>query len=1229
MKRVLALLPVLLVLLLVVLLALPLTDTGSRALLRMVERYTPLTFDYGGGSLYGRFQLHSVRLPAGDVLVELEGVEAAVKAACLVQGQLCFERLSARRIAVTVSASEEDSGDSDNAPDTTPLVFPLRILAPQIELAGLEVNWPGGSWVQDRTQLSAQVETTGIYVNGARIRGARLTLEPGDETDRSRVELPAIWLPFELAVDQLELVQSSWDLAGQEGQLARAGLQGRWVGPRLQIAGAALRHSDWGQADIAGELRFERDWPVDARASVVLNPELPGIAELQPGPLSLAASGDLGALVLSLEGTGARQLQVRGTVDTLDSDMAFDAEAQLSWQGELALSSLVALPQESPPVTLHSPLSLSVEGNLQQQTLLAGANASGLGYKGVALLLEGQWRGSELRLDSLSALEPGEQGSALLAKGRLQLDTAPSLALSISSPGLTLPSFSDYLFGRIQGELKLAATLADEGWALDLQNVELSGEVNGLPAKVRGVLGVDSERYLTSGQLDFDVNGARGLLRAATAQGGDSLVRLAVDDLSRWQRDSRGSLSASARLRPSLLAGDFEFAAEDVVWQGAGLEQGSASGRFNLQGEGSLQAEVLLRGLKQGDVLVHRSELAVEGRGASYRLYWQSKGDIEGTLAMTAQRTGGDWLRWRGELAATELQTPLGRWTLPQPVQLSLREGVFDVAPHCWQQSATELCLQQGRVGTTGEVALSLGGDAALLQQFASEGVRVSGRLDGELDASWTDSSPLQAHASLRLVDGEVSQQLEHSSASWRWDLLALDAQHVSGLTELSVRLQQQDVNVLGLDAAIDGNRDDALSGQLHIGNLQLAALRPFIPELARLEGSLSGELALSGTASQPDTRGRLHWQQGALRLHENPTELEQLDLRLDLQGQRMQLAGGGLLGGGDVTLQGNLQGLPDWSMTLDVKGRGNRLLYPPSLEVVVSPDLQLSARADLVTVAGEIQVEEGRLEQDQLPEGSVELSSDVVRVDYAGKEIDEQQAFATQIDLRLAIAERFRVLGSGLDARVGGDLEVRQRPGRPLQLYGNLNVVDGEFRAYGQHLNIRQGRVSFAGAPENPELELRAERDISLEQVTAGVRVGGTLDAPTLLVYSDPPMSQSEALSYLVRGRGLDAGADADGTALALSLGSGILNRSALVEGINRLPGLSQVEFGAEGSADETAATVSGYLGERIYLSYGVGLYEPVNVLTARLYLYTRLWLEVVSRLESSVDLYYSFDIE
>ena len=153
--------------------------------------------------------------------------------------------------------------------------------------------------------------------------------------------------------------------------------------------------------------------------------------------------------------------------------------------------------------------------------------------------------------------------------------------------------------------------------------------------------------------------------------------------------------------------------------------------------------------------------------------------------------------------------------------------------------------------------------------------------------------------------------------------------------------------------------------------------------------------------------------------------------------------------------------------------------------------------------------------------------------------------------------------------------------------------------------------------------------REIRTADVIVGVHLQGSLQQPVLEIFSDQVMERGEMLSYLVRGRGMDAGASADGLAMALSMGTGIVNRSVLVEELNRIPGISNVAFGSEGTDEDMAATVGGYVGNRLYLSYGMGIYEPVNVIIARLYLQTRLWLEVVSQLENSVDLYYAFDID
>jgi autotransporter translocation and assembly factor TamB len=356
---------------------------------------------------------------------------------------------------------------------------------------------------------------------------------------------------------------------------------------------------------------------------------------------------------------------------------------------------------------------------------------------------------------------------------------------------------------------------------------------------------------------------------------------------------------------------------------------------------------------------------------------------------------------------------------------------------------------------------------------------------------------------------------------------------------------------------------------------------------------------------------------------------LKALALDLTLNGQSAVISGSGLLGGGKVELKGQVLAHPQLRVELAVSGDHHQILVPPSSEILVSEELTLVLTQGLLDVRGEVRVHEGVLRHKELPVGSVGLSREVVIVDTLGNVIENESPFAVSVDIWLRIRDSFRVEGEGVRATLGGELHVTQVPGEEPQVFGSLNVIAGELEAYRQRLQVRRGRIAFTGPSDNPELDIMAEREIRADDVTVGARLQGRLDEPVLEVYSNPPMPQGETMSYLVRGRGLDSGADADGTALALSVGADVVNRSGIVAELNRLPLLSDVSFGASGGEDDTAATVSGYIGNRLYLAYGRGIYEPINELTARLYLQSRLWLEVVSRLESSVDLYYSFDID
>jgi translocation and assembly module TamB len=131
---------------------------------------------------------------------------------------------------------------------------------------------------------------------------------------------------------------------------------------------------------------------------------------------------------------------------------------------------------------------------------------------------------------------------------------------------------------------------------------------------------------------------------------------------------------------------------------------------------------------------------------------------------------------------------------------------------------------------------------------------------------------------------------------------------------------------------------------------------------------------------------------------------------------------------------------------------------------------------------------------------------------------------------------------------------------------------------------------------------------------VTAGFRVNGSARTPELSVFSDPAMGQANALSYIVAGKPLDQIGSGTGEGDALQSAARQLGTAAgglLAKNVGKRLGVD--EFGIKDSASigGAALTVGQYLSPRLYLGYGVGLFEPGQVVTLRYRLSRSLALE------------------
>jgi translocation and assembly module TamB len=291
----------------------------------------------------------------------------------------------------------------------------------------------------------------------------------------------------------------------------------------------------------------------------------------------------------------------------------------------------------------------------------------------------------------------------------------------------------------------------------------------------------------------------------------------------------------------------------------------------------------------------------------------------------------------------------------------------------------------------------------------------------------------------------------------------------------------------------------------------------------------------------------------------------------------------------------------------------------------VASPDLHVRVQGAQAQVAGAVVIPEAKLTLKELPATAVPVSSDVVLAGAPAKPPGEAALRVTSdVDIRLGNQVAFS--GFGLSGRIQGRLRVRERGTGAPTGQGELEIKEGRYRAYGQSLEIERGRILFAGPLANPSLDVRAVR--KADEVTAGLQVSGPAEAPLADLFSDPPMEDTQILSYLVLGRSLADTSGAEGALLssaASSLGAGGAGMlsSQLQQGL----GLDEVKVESEGGLEQAAVTLGRYLSPKLYVGYSMGLFESTSAVVLRYDLTKRLMIEAQSGSQSGADLFYHFE--
>jgi translocation and assembly module TamB len=165
-----------------------------------------------------------------------------------------------------------------------------------------------------------------------------------------------------------------------------------------------------------------------------------------------------------------------------------------------------------------------------------------------------------------------------------------------------------------------------------------------------------------------------------------------------------------------------------------------------------------------------------------------------------------------------------------------------------------------------------------------------------------------------------------------------------------------------------------------------------------------------------------------------------------------------------------------------------------------------------------------------------------------------------------------------------------------------------------------------FAGPITEPALDLRAQREI--DALTVGITVSGTASTPEISLFSSPALPQDRILSYLVMGKPLNELSTTEGSSLLGTAASlGLRNNDIVTGRIARTFGLDQLSLESGATLGDTSVVIGKYLTPKLYLSYGIGLFEPVGTTRLRYEINRRWSIQAEQSEETGVDVFYRIE--
>jgi translocation and assembly module TamB len=1130
-----------------------------------------------------------------------------------------------------------------------------------LQADGIQVDLPAGTAKSDDTQSSfslqppIDMQLDHVHVGALAIRQAGQPLFVSN-----RLDLAGAWTHQGLRLRKLELDAPDGH-AALDGTVAIGGdyrgdghASFAWKLGGNDYAGSLGAHSDGKLARL--KLSMTAPTPIELQLDLTQGGSYPWTARLDAprfDPKPLLGESSLKAVALSLQGSGDKrggtlnghvgldsyQLQLKPLRARFSDDFKTltleqlqlgspQVKGNVAIKGELQLDAKpisgtldirwqdLELPADLAGQLLASHGELSAHGSAQQFHV---EGAVSIGPPGKLADLKLDLDGTQQRI-ALHALELKQARGGMQVHGDLTLQ--PAFAWNVQAlaskldPGQLLANWN----GSLDFDLANSGQLVQQHPEGSLDIRKLTGQLRQRQIRGNGKLHLSASEVL-DGRLDLASGGSTIRIDARAGDSNDAKLDLAIASLGDWLPNAGGRLNGNFAIRGKApaLSINGTLGAQSLSYQQQKIQHlqlilgvpdiSHPSGKLDLQTQG-----VVAAGMDFQSVDLH-----AEGSQASHRLTLDARGQqLSARLALDGSEKNDSWT---GSLTTLDLAPQnLPPWRLQKTTTLRYADGTISMSELCLSAGDPLLCItgKQDKPGNLDASYRLRQLPLALITTAIGSAdlpVVAAGSLQGDGTIHRSAAGALTGNASITSAQGTVTYADHPEQPLANYRNLALTARLSPAQQEINLHADLKHGGRLDGQMSISGARQ-ALAGQLSLRLDDLGIIELFTSELAEVKGQASGDFRFGGTLSQPQVTGQANISDFAAEVPSAGLKLVDGHLVLATTDAKVFRINGGVKSGqGGLLLDGTAGLGTDAQTVITIKGSHFTAADIPAAKVVISPNLTIRQSRKGIDVGGQLGMDSADLHLDKLPgAGATRASSDVVVVDEKQQEQQREQLPITA-SVTVNLGDKTHLDGMGLNGNIQGQLVVSERPGRATTGQGQI-AVSGTYRAYGQNLKIERGQLLFASTPiDNPGLNIRAVRKLNPnatidEGQEVGLYVSGTAKRPILTVFSSPVMEQSDALSYLITGKPLSGVKGGEGnmvSAAAQALGSA--GGDLLAKRIGSHLGVDDIGVSSSDALNGSSAfTVGKYLSPRLYLSYGVGLFEPGQVITLR-YLLSLHW--------------------